>query len=323
MLVAEDDRRVYQARGNPGRQTLLTMGGCVLIMAMLFLALKYKISPMLMAILGWVTIAYVFVIGRSLSRQRDISRVIIDKDGMCLESPNSSRTIAWTEIEQIRKREHTPLVEDDHDAILLLGENGEVLERIRASIDGFGELVQQIAERSTLARGAPTADFAADDAGKMARTKLKLRIVGAICTLFALLFAFVSVLDLYRERRYANQGVTVAAQIIDRHDDPRRPSLRYHFADAHGVQFIQTVVMEKDAWDKEGLMTAKSLPVVYLPSNPRWNRPISGMRNQNMTPFFVSGVLLLGSLSVGSFLGYEIKADGGMKITRWGEPIRD
>jgi hypothetical protein len=332
MLVAEDDRRVYQVQGNAGLAAVLTLGISVAVLAVLIVALWWgtksnRLLPMQGAFTFVLGLTCVFMIIRGLQLLRTTSRVIIDKDGMRLEGPRWGRSIAWSDVERIEKKEYAPLVGENQDAVVLLGANGRRLGEVRACVDRFAELVQQMTDRSTLARGEATVDFAADEAAMIARSKRKLRIKGIICTPIVLMFAFAVAWGLYEwmhQRRYATEGVPIEAKLVFRSDyGGSYPALSYEFRDAQGQQFRRSVSMERWGW--EGLQGAQTVRVVYLPSNPRWNRPVVGMHDLGMgktLPVMAFGLVMAIVYTVACFLGYQYKPrDGSMKLLRWGRPV--
>jgi hypothetical protein len=332
MLVGEDGTRVYEARSNAGLQFLFMLGGMIVVLVVVSLTMKSVsrserpgIPP---GVVGVGIIMGVVMLFQGLSLLRGTSRVIIDKDQMRVEGPTWSRNIAWSQIARVRKKAHAPLMGQNLDAVQLIGASGKVLAEIRDSVKDYAELVQQITDRSTLARGEATVDFAADDAAMVAKVRRKLIIIGSVCSLFTMMFGAGAAWGIFQwlhERKYASEGIIIQAPILDRRDHERYPSLRYGFKDAEGRQFKRYVTMEPGAWD--ALRASKAIGIVYLPSNPNWNRPIGGEHDAGparMLPFMLFGVVMMGVISIASFLGYQLKLkEGGIKLTRWGKPIGD
>src|SRR5687768_10338865 len=191
MLVAQDDRRVYEARGNPKLQTILMLGGGVVFLLpafFLFIVLlgkeETKPNSFQPGLIGGMMVVPIMAIARGLFLLRSTHRVIIDEKGISLEGPTFFKAVAWNEIERIAKKERSSGFEN-HDAVILFGAGGKQLAEIRDTVDRFGELVEQITDRSTTARGTPTFNAAEDEAAQSKSERRKLRVLGILFGLFA------------------------------------------------------------------------------------------------------------------------------------------
>src|SRR5882762_7015748 len=162
MLVAQDDRRIYQTRGNAKLQCLLMLGGGILgllVVIVLFISQlnrSQRAVDFQPGIIGGLTVIPIMLITRGVFLLSGVYRVILDKDGISLQAPLSSRTIPWTKIEHIGQKERSLIMGENQDVLELLGSSGKKLAEIRDNVDQFPELVEQITDRSAAARGAPT-----------------------------------------------------------------------------------------------------------------------------------------------------------------------
>src|SRR5258706_13763889 len=123
MLVAQDDRRVYQTRDNAKLQCLLMLAGGILgllVVIVLFITQlnrSQRAVDLQPGIIGGFTVIPIMLITRGVFLLSGVYRVILDKDGISLQAPLSSRTIPWTKIDRIEQQERS----------LFMGENQAVL----------------------------------------------------------------------------------------------------------------------------------------------------------------------------------------------------
>jgi hypothetical protein len=330
MLVAQDDRRVYEARGNVGIQLVgMLLGGVLGIAGVMFVFVRAldessRLKDIQPGIIGGLSVVPIILLARALFLLRGVKRVIIDKDGISLQGTISSKTIAWNQIERISKKDRSALMGENQDVLVLLGAKGKELAEIRDNLDRFPELIEQVTDRSAAARGAPTLDLAADEAAQAAKDRRKPRLMGILFGFFTLMMGagfFLSLAQRSRDAKYVSEGMRVDAKIIHRD----RQFVDYQFNDEHSKQHTGGALLKQKAFDD--LLGARTLTVVYLRSDPSTNRPVAGVDDPGLGRLWwvmLGGAVLFGAMMVLSLLGFDVKTkSGSVEITRWGKPIND
>jgi len=129
MLVDLDQEqpRTYVARGNPQLELILTLGGGVLFLVIIvFLLVALFSSPAngptsrQPGFIGGFSVIPIMLIARGLFAMRNITRVTLDKNGVALESPISFKSIPWTQIDRIQKKERGSFMGESHETLILL-----------------------------------------------------------------------------------------------------------------------------------------------------------------------------------------------------------
>jgi hypothetical protein len=336
MLVDLDQEqpRTYVARGNPKLELILTLGGGIIFLLVVFglfvafLAADTESNSRQPGIIGGLMVVPIMLIARGLFAMRNITRVTLDKNAIALESPVSFKTIPWTQIERIAKKDRGSFIGESHETLILLDANGKELGQIRDTLDRFPDLIQQLESRAAAARGAPVTETPEDVAAEVKKARRRGKILGAFFTIFTLGMiagTVFSLNELIHEKKYATEAVRTDATILRRWMNRATPYVEFEFTDPAGKTHRREVMMEMRPW--EDLARSKTVAVEYLQSDPSWNRLVLGEHIVSFSSFWIfglGGTLLFGALGVFCFLGYDLKTTGGsFQVTRWGQALDD
>jgi hypothetical protein len=329
----QDQPRTYVARGNPRLELILTLGGGILFLVIiafmlvaLFNAPATSASGRQPGFIGGLCVIPIMLISRGLFAMRNITRVILDNNGLALESAISFKVIPWTQIARIQKKERGSFMGESHETLILLDANGKELAQIRDTIDRFIDLTQQIEIRSTTTTGAPrieSEDQIPVDMKKARRRAKWVSSLFALITLGAAAGIVVSFGEMIQERKFSRESVPGEAKILKQYMVRVTPYLEFEFTDPAGQTHQKSVMVDMEEWEK--LTHARTVPVVYVRSDPSLFRLAKGESPARYPYFWIFSLILtlLGALfTVFTFRGYDVKNKGGaFQITRWGRPL--
>ena len=331
--------RVFEARQRVGWQAAGFLAGGIVFFLLLILQflllLGRKSTPandMMPGVIGGLSVFGIALIGRGIFLLRGVTRVILDDAAVHVEGFIARRSVAYAEIERVARDRQTQLLAGKTSDVLLLRAAGETrpLAIIPDTIGGFEELAIELAERAAAARGGRSVyDPAADDAARQTRESRQLRLVSIGMSVFALLFLGAFCYGVYEEvhdRRLRSRGTQVDAQVSQRFMRRVTPYIAYTFRDAQGRVHSREVMVSQPTYDATD--GARTIPVVYLPDEPDWNRLAAGDASTDFGGkslfLFGGGALVFGGLAVMTLLGIDIKSDNGhTRIVRHGRVIRE
>jgi hypothetical protein len=335
MLVDLDQEqpRTYVARGNPKLELILTLGGGTLFLIIIvFMLVALFSSPATgptsrqPGFIGGFSVIPIMLIARGLFAMRNITRVTLDKNGVALESPISFKSIPWSRIDRIQKKERGSFMGESHETLILLGADGKELAQIRDTLDRFPDLIQQLEIRSAAARGKSVIETPDDTPVDTKKARRRAKILGSFFALFALAMiagTAASLNELFHERKFATESVTTGARILKHYMVRQTPYVEFEFTDAAGQAHRRAAMMDMHPWEQ--LERSKTLPVEYLRSDPSWNRLVLGEDRVSFTSFWplgLIGTLLFGAGAFFTFFGYDLKTKGGaFQVTRWGQSL--
>ena len=330
-----DRPRIYAAREGVGLQAALCLaGGIALVLVMIGLFVfsialpKGADDKFLPGLIGGSSVLWIGLIGRGIFLLRSVTQVIVDSTGVHLQGFISRRTVPWDQINRIEVDKKPGFLGGASQRVLtLLDTRGKKIAQIPETIAEFETLGNELAERSTAARGHSTYDTAADEERQSKKQLRKMRVVAVLCGFLALGMGAGFIAALNEElhlRRYETEGVEIQANIVRRYMLRVTPYIEYSFKDEAGHVHSRNVMMKQRTWDD--LIFANTIPVEYLKSDPEWNRPTSGEDETHFGGF----VWLIGAMSlvfaifcVTSFLGYDLKSEDGVtRLTRAGKTLR-
>src|SRR6267142_295133 len=281
MLVDLDQEqpRTYVARGNPKLELILTLGGGVLFLVIIvFLLVALFSGPDVgpnsrqPGLIGGFSVIPIMLIARGLFAMRNITRVTLDKNGVALESPVSFKSIPWTRIERIQKKDRGSFMGESHETLILLGADGKELGQIRDTLDRFPDLIQQIEVRSASARGKTVIETPDDTPVDIKKARRRAKILGSFFALFTLLMiagTAASLNELFHEKKFATESVTTDARILKHYMVSQTPYVEFEFTDSAGQPHRRAAMMEMRPWEQ--LARSKTVPIEYLRSDPSWN----------------------------------------------------
>jgi len=336
MLVDVDQNqpRTYIARGNPKLELIATLGGgIVFLVAIAFMLVALFNAPATgnsgrqPGFIGGLCVIPIMLISRGLFAMRNITKVILDQNGLALESPLSFKVIPWNQIARIQKKERGSFMGDSHQTLILLDPNGKELAQIRDTIDRFIDLTQQIEIRSTTS-GAPRIESEDEMPVDMKKARRRAKWVSSLFALITLGMAagtVVSFREMIQERKFSRESVPGEARILKLYMVRVTPYLEFEFTDPAGQTHQKSVMVDMEEWEK--LTHARTVPVVYVRSEPSLFRLAKGESPARYPYFWIFSLILalLGTcFTVFTFRGYDVKNKGGaFQITRWGRPLDD
>jgi hypothetical protein len=332
--------RMFEARQRVGIQAAGFIAGGVLFLLMLIvqflLALGRKSTPttdMMPGIIGGLSVFGIALIGRGIFLLRGVTRVVLDDGGVHVEGFIARRSVSYQQIERIERDKRTQLLAGKTNDVLLLRAAGETksLAIIPDTIDNFEQLAVELAARSAAAQGGRTTyDPVADQQLHQTRESRQLKLASVLMSIFTLLFfgAFCyGVYEEVHERRLTRDGTMVDARISQRFMRRVTPYIAYTFRDQQGRAHSREVMVTQEMYDTtEG---AQTVPVVYLPDKPQWNRPAAGDASKGFGGaksllLFGGATLMFGVFAVITLLGIDIKSENGrMRIVKRGKVIRE
>ncbi len=328
----QDQPRTYVARGNPKLELIATLGGgIVFLIAIAFMTVALFASPKSSStqpgIIGGLSVFPIMLISRGLFAMRNITRVIIDKNGIAMESPISFKTISWTQIARIQKKDRSSFMGDSHQTLVLLDAKGKELAQIRDTIDRFLDLTQQTEMRSTTTAGAPPIE-SEEDLVDVKKARRRAKFVGsllALLTLFMIAGTVVGLWLLTRERQFARESLPATGTILGHYMNGQTHYVEVEFTDPAGHTHRTLRAMELGPWEE--LAVAKRAPIVYMRSNPAHFRLAKGeedLHSSYLWLIFLGASVLFGAGAFFTLLGYDLKTRGGaFQITRWGRALDD
>jgi hypothetical protein len=337
--LSESSQQVFRARERLGLQAALCLAGGIgvlLVMIVIFL-LDLSVpqrggNDFLPGILGGTSIIWIALIARGLFLLRSVTQVAIDPDGVHLQGFISRKTIAWSEIDRIQLDKRTGIFAmyggKSHNILSILDARGKTLGTIPDTIENFGVLGEEIAARSSDQTGHTTYNASTEEQRQIAKSGRKMKFAAVLAGIMALFMgaAFVwGLIDQIHVSRYATEGVTIDAKVVDHYMLRVTPYVKYAFKDEAGKLHTREAMMKKGDWDL--LALSRTVPVQYLRSDPEWNRLVHGEDETSLSgPFlWISGgmTLLMGFFCVTSILGYDLKSEGGVtRLVRHGQTLK-
>src|SRR4051812_35185 len=325
--------RTYVARGNPRLELILTFGGgilsaifIVIMIAAMFNAPATGNFSHQPGFVGGFSVIPIMLIARGLFAMRNITRLTLDQSGLALESPTSFKTIPWTQIARIQKKDRSSFMGESHETLILLDSDGKQLAQIRDTLDRFPDLLQQIEIRSASVHGAPITESDEDIAAEIKKARRRAKLVGslfALLTLGMLAGAIASFIDMSHEKKLARESTSGEAKVLKHYMVRQTPYLEFEFTDPAGQTHHRVTMMQTEPW--ESLAGAKTVPIIYARSDPSLFRLVQGEDHPGFAYFWLVALIAGLVFAVGTvftFLGYDIKSKGGItQITRWGQPL--
>jgi len=239
---------------------------------------------------------------RGLYLLRTATSVYIDQDILRLEGRFLSKTIPWTNLARVRVENRSLLLIDQCDNIVLYGPAGQKLGVIRDIFNKSSELLREIQIRSSAARGQPTTDPNADQADSLAYKRREHIIASmAFVALAGLMTPLTAFVLNFRtaEETLPTKGRQIDAKITRHWFVSDSFWLDYQFT-VEGRQFQREVRMNRTAWSN--LTHAKTVPVLYFPSDPWHNRLLVGDQEPPMPHLYEMVVGLIVFLLVMSLV---------------------
>jgi len=337
MLIDLDQHqpRTYVARGNPKLELILTFGGGILsaiFIIIMIIALfnapttgNFSRQP---GFIGGFSVIPIMLIARGLFTTRNIIRLTLDQNGIALESPISFKTIPWTQIARIQKKDRSSFMGESHETLILFNADGKELAQIRDTLDRFPDLIQQLEIRSAAGRSAPIIEADEDVAAETKKARRRAKIVGSLFALLTLAMiggTVVGFVELSHERKFARESVPAKATILKHYMIRQTPYVEVEFTDPTGKTHKHVTMMEMGPWEE--LPHSQTVPIQYVRSDPSLFRLIKGEDHPGFPYFWLVGLiasLVFATGTVFSFLGYDIKSKGGVvQIIRWGQELDD
>jgi hypothetical protein len=327
---------VFNAKEKVGLQAALCLAGgfafFLVIVVLFILSLgidRSNKNDMLPGIAGGTSIIWIGLIARGLFLLRSVRQVVLDENAVHLHGFIGRKTIAWDQINRLELDKKSSLYGGkSYHVLSLKNARGKTIAQVPDTIENFGTLGEEIAARSSQTSGHSTYDPATDEQRQVTQSTRKAKLVAVLCAIIALAMGtgfFFGLREQLHIRRYATEGVKVDAKIAQRYMVRVTPYVRYTFRDSTGRLHDREVMMEKNAWND--LAGSPTIPVEYLPDDPKWNRPVLGEDSTSLAgPFlWLSGgmSLVFAIFCVTSFLGYDLKTENGVtRITRRGRTVR-
>ena len=259
---------------------------------------------------------------------RTPARIGVDIDGLHLFGVFGRKTVPWASIARLERDKfqesaRAPMV----DVLLLRDDRDRPLARVLGGFEGFPELVHEIEQRSTSARGTATYDRSREMERKRHAQKKERRLLLIMSLVFMPAGLFMIVTggtDLYYRSALEREGVRGEARIVRRYTFNVTPKLDLELQPPGGGAHARDVAVEQAVWD--GLDGAATVPVLYLPSKPERYRLVQGELDLMGSPAFsvVLGLLAFGMSTAGlvllgmGYAGLESK-DGRVRMVRLGE----
>ena len=270
----------------------------VIIAVNIFLILlSDKSEPFMPGLMGGMSIIPIIGISIAISLLRRPVRVLLDERGLTVEWLIRRRTFIWDEISEIQLKKEEGLQTTWYasfagrksvpkENLLLMDNNGRKLAQISESIKPFDVLVREIHNRTTAARGAST--FSVDKQisremlDRMKKRRLLL-ILGIPITLLGIAVGIMTYIEAHNDYLLEKDGQVIAADIVKHYIYNITPRMEYAFTMPDGKKYSNNVMVERQYWD--ALENSRTVPVKYLPANPKNNQLVSGQVADTDMPF--------------------------------------
>jgi hypothetical protein len=330
---------VFEAKQRVGVQAALFIAGGAIFLLLLIVQFVLMLgvkkpstsSDIMPGMIGGLSVFGIGLIARGVFLLRGVVRVMLDDGGVRTEGFIARRAISYQQIERVERDKRSQLFGGKTHDVLVLHAAGQrqPLAIIPDTIENFEYLAAELAARTAGAQGGRvTYDPVADQQRRESRRAKKLRWTSIGFAAFTLLFGVIfcaGVREELNERRMKREGQTVEAQIDRQFMRRVTPYIAYSFADAAGQRHENEAMVKQELFDAT---TGPTIPVIYLPSNPSYNRLAAGGAEKSFGGAFLfltgGGTLFLSAITVMTLLGIDIKSDGGRtRITRYGRTIRE
>jgi hypothetical protein len=273
----------------------------------------------------------ILAIATGIACFRMTRRVVLDQAGLTIHTFFSRRTVSWTDITQVaRERRSMTFTSRPFEVLELLDRHGQRRAVIADTLADFETLAEAVVNKSSVTAGQPTYDSDRNESRTIEKSRRQIRWAAWGFACFAIAMAGGLVAGINEEmhvRRFPTEGVTVDATVVRTWMVRQIPHVEFSFTDAAGRTFTRDAMMYSGP-DWEKARSSKTVPVMYLPSSPNWNRM---ERGEDIGPQFggeflfltAGGVLMFGLLALVSFRGYDLKLeDGVMTLMRHGRVLR-
>ena len=281
------------------------------------------IAQLAFALLGGFTIL------RGVFLLRTTRRAVLSPEGIQVNSWLFRRFVPWSSVKRIKRTTRpVPFADKTIQAIELASAGYRPLALIFDTLEGFEALAKEL---TTLDLPRDSSQGNDDDSKyAMSKERVRLRWMAFGFLFFAIGSAGALIAGIDEEwhtRQMATQGVVTEATVLKAWMVRITPWVKYSFQDASGRTFVRETTMYEGA-EWEYTQTAKTIPVIYLRSDPEWSRVKgesgSAQFGGNSLIAFAGGLLLCTALFITSLLGYNLKTEGGVTyVTRYGAVIKE
>ncbi len=311
----------------------------IMVIATFFLGLLSSSSkPLMPGILGGLCVLPVFGLSFAFYLLRIPVRIVVTDSGLTLEWLIRQKTFSWSMISRLELKEPGAFhnwvssmkgkSETAPEMLVIFDPKGKKLFEIGDSIENFSVLMEEIRQRSSDASGKTTFDAREQIQKKIHRqnkNRILLLVLGIIFAGISITLLVVSIVASHNKKLLKAEGRIIEATITRHYIYNVTPRLEYSFTTEGGETFSKNVMVNKPYW--ETLEENGTVPVRYLPSNPKNNRLAFDDANDSDWPlviaipiclfvFFIGGTFIMMYFLKITDLKFE---NGRFKVVRVGD----
>ncbi|NIU25986.1 DUF3592 domain-containing protein [candidate division KSB1 bacterium] len=180
------------------------------------------------------------------------------------------------------------------EILVIFDPNGKKLFEIGDNIENFSVLMEQIRQRSSDASGKTTFNAREQIQKKIHRqnkNRILLLVLGIIFAGISITLLVVSIVASHNKQLLKTEGRIIEAAVTRHYIYNVTPRLEYSFTTEGGETFSKNVMVNKAYW--ETLEENGTVPVRYLPSNPKINTLAFDDANDSDIPLVIAVPLCL------------------------------
>ncbi|NIP56355.1 MAG: DUF3592 domain-containing protein [Phycisphaerae bacterium] len=277
----------------------------IMVIVTFFLGLLSSGSkPLMPGILGGLCVLPIFGLSFAFYLLRIPVRIVITDSGLTLEWLIRQKTFSWGMISRLELKEpgvfHNWVSsmkgksETASEILVIFDPNGKKLFEIGDNIENFSVLMEQIRQRSSDASGKTTFNAREQIQKKIHRqnkNRILLLVLGIIFAGISITLLVVSIVASHNKQLLKTEGRIIEAAVTRHYIYNVTPRLEYSFTTEGGETFSKNVMVNKAYW--ETLEENGTVPVRYLPSNPKINTLAFDDANDSDIPLVIAVPLCL------------------------------
>jgi hypothetical protein len=272
----------------------------IMIIVIFFLGLLSSDSnPLMPGIVGGISFLPVLGLSFAFYLLRSPVRIVVTDSGLTLEWLIRQKTFSWRMISRLELKDpgifHNWVSsmkgksKTASEMLVIFGPNGKKLFEIGDNFENFSALMEQIRQRSSDASGKATFNSQEQIQKKIHRqnkSRIILLVLGILFAGISISVLVISIVASHNKKLLKTEGQIIEATIMRHYLYNVTPRLEYSFTLEEGETFSKNVMVNKPYW--ETLEENSTVPVKYLPSNPKKNTLAFDNANDTDLPLVIA-----------------------------------
>lgn len=279
----------------------------ILLIAVTFFLelLSRKSSSIMPGLIGGMSVIPIMGIWFAIWQLRQPVRILLYEQGLTVEWLVRSKELSWKDIGEFELKEVDFLWHGwmgffagkkkvSKECLVLFGRDRRKIAEIGGEMEGFDVLVKEIHSRSSQAQGESTFDVdkqTSQQVDSQKKKRIAMFFVGLFLVAMGVGFGITESVGEHNRRLLEKEGQVVEAVVSRHYKYNITPRIEYTFTDSDGRTYSENVMVESMYW--ESLEENGTVPIKYLPANPKNHRLAEGQVESMRVPF---GLALVGSL---------------------------